>query len=190
MQLSGRIGTFLKRRDGNVAMIFALATPMIVGGAAFSVETSYDYYKHQKLAAAADASAYAAALDLAAGSAQSTVQQTATTTATANGWVSSSGTIQVNTPPSTGSHTNTSAVEVILTQNEPRFFTALFNNGPVVLRRRAVAQFSATGDACIVALNASASRAVDVTGSDHMRLLLELRHQRTPVLDTVVHRAH
>ena len=151
-------------------MIFALATPMIVGGAAFSVETSYDYYKHQRLAAAADAAAYAGALELANGSTQSVVTQTATSTATSNGWLQSSGTIQVYTPPSSGSHISSKAVEVILTENEPRFFTALFVNTPVALRRRAVAQFQANGDACIVALNRSASRAITATGSSSMSL--------------------
>ena len=47
-------------------------------GAAYSVETSYQYYKHQRLQAAADAAAYAGALELLNGSSYATIKSVAT----------------------------------------------------------------------------------------------------------------
>ena len=163
-------GRILRDRRGNVAIIFALGMPVVAAGAAFSVETSYDYYKHQRLQAAADAAAISGALELLNGSDSATIQSAASKAAGDNGWVSGSGTITVNTPPTSGSNEVSQAVEVILTQNEPRFFTALFNGSQLVLHRRAVARYQQDANACIVALSKTASRAVDVTGSAVMTL--------------------
>ncbi|MGE5149431.1 MAG: pilus assembly protein TadG-related protein [Rhodospirillaceae bacterium] len=153
-----------------MAIIFALGMPIVAAGAAFSVETSYDYYKHQKLQAAADAAAYAGALEVINGSDSATIIDAATKSATSNGWLAASGTITVHNPPTSGPNQVNQAVEVILTQNEPRFFTAVFTNQQVVLKRRAVAEYQTAADACVVALNKTASRAINVTGSASMNL--------------------
>lgn len=157
-------------RRGNVAIIFALGMPVVAAGAAFSVETSYDYYKHQRLQAAADAAAFSGALEVVNGSSTATVTDAATKSANDNGWSSTGGTITVNTPPTSGPNQVSQAVEVLLTQNEPRFFTAIFTSGQVQMHGRAVALYQSAANACIVALNRSASRAIDVTGSAVMTL--------------------
>ncbi|TIW31825.1 MAG: hypothetical protein E5V71_20960, partial [Mesorhizobium sp.] len=54
--------------SGNVAIIFALCLPIVVGGAGLGVETSYWYYSSLKLQAVADAAAYAGALEKVSGS--------------------------------------------------------------------------------------------------------------------------
>lgn len=161
---------FRNARSGNVAIIFALGMPVVAAGAAFSAETSYQYYKHQRLQAAADAAAFAGALEQMNGSGVASVQTAASSAATSNGWRSAAGTIQVNTPPTSGPNRVSQAVEVILTQTEPRFFTAIFTSTPVVLHRRAVAISQVASSACVVALNRSASRAIDVTGNASMNL--------------------
>lgn len=161
---------FRAARSGNVAIIFALGMPVVAAGAAFSAETSFQYYKHQRLQAAADAAAFAGALEQMNGSAGASVQSAATSAAASNGWLASGGTIQVNTPPTSGPNQVNRAVEVILTQNEPRFFTALLTSKPVVMRRRAVAMYQAASNACVVALSRSAGRAIDVTGNASMTL--------------------
>lgn len=158
-------------RRGNVAIIFALGMPMVVGAAAFGMETSFDYYKHQQLQSAADAAAFAGALEVLNGSASNVVTSAATSAATSNGWSSTGGTIQVNSPPLSGPNTANPAVEVLLTQNQPRFFTAAFSNQPIALHRRAVAMYQVVANACIVALSHSASRAINVTGSSSMNLV-------------------
>ena len=167
---AGLVARLKRDRRGNVAIVFALGMPMIAAGAAFSVETSFDYYKHQRLQAAADAAAFSGALEVLDGSDSATIQNAANKAAAANGWVSGSGTITVNTPPATGPNQVSQAVEVILTQVQPRYFTALFVHQPITLRRRAVAMYQVAANACVVALSHAASRAIDVTGSATMTL--------------------
>jgi len=70
---------------GNVAMIFALSMPMAVGGAGLIAETSYDYFQKNRLQAASDAAAYAAALENRAGSDSGTIRAAAIAQATSNG---------------------------------------------------------------------------------------------------------
>ncbi|TIT60241.1 MAG: hypothetical protein E5W60_18970, partial [Mesorhizobium sp.] len=67
---------------GNVAVIFAFALPVVVGGAGLGVETSLWYYSSLKLQAVADAAAYAGALEKVAGSDNPTIVAASTTSAT------------------------------------------------------------------------------------------------------------
>ncbi|RWI91436.1 pilus assembly protein TadG-related protein, partial [Mesorhizobium sp.] len=99
----------------NVATIFALSLPIIVGAAGLGVETSYWYYSSLKLQATADAAAYAGALEKIAGSDTATITAAATQSATDNGL--GNGTINVHAPPTSGPNTAKKAVEVILNQN-------------------------------------------------------------------------
>ena len=170
-QIPAAVAARLRRdRRGNVAIVFALGMPMVAAGAAFSVETSYDYYQHQRLQAAADAAAFSGALEVVNGSDSTTVKAAANKAATDNGWDSSAGTITVNTPPLSGPNQVPQAVEVILTRNQPRYFTALFVGQPIALKRRAVAKYQTAANACVVALSRAASRAIDVTGNATMTL--------------------
>jgi Flp pilus assembly protein TadG len=157
-------------RRGNVAVVFALATPLVIGGAALSVETSYQYNQHTKLQAAADAAAYAGALEDRAGSSVATITSAATATAIANGWSATGGAIQVNTPPTSGANRTSNAVEVVLISRLPRFFTALFVPGPLSERTRAVAIYQTAADACVLALSKSAPQSVQVQGSAALTL--------------------
>src|SRR5215470_17467032 len=94
-----QLRSFLRKRHGNVAIVFGLSLPLLVGAAGLGVETSYWYYKHIQLQAAANQSAYAGALELRAGSTHSTVISVATTTATNNGFNSAAGSLTLNSPP-------------------------------------------------------------------------------------------
>ncbi|TIW93359.1 pilus assembly protein TadG-related protein, partial [Mesorhizobium sp.] len=82
---------------GNVATLFALTLPVVVGGAGLGVETSYWYYSSLRLQATADAAAYAGAVEKSWGSDTAAITTTATTSATENGL--GTGTITVHTPP-------------------------------------------------------------------------------------------
>ncbi len=159
----------LSRDHGSAAIAVALTLPLVVGAAGFGVETSYWYYKDRQLQAAADASAYAAALEKRSGSSNTVVTGEATTVATQNGYTSTGGTIAVNTPPLTGSHMTAKAVEVILTQNKPRLFTAIFSHDPVTIKARGVAAYEDAGSACVVALHKTASKAALFSGSSETK---------------------
>src|SRR5262249_13032579 len=75
-----------------------------------------------------------------------------------------------NSPPTTGSHQNNQAVEVILNEPEQRFFSRIFSTDPVTARARAVAAFQTASNACILALDPSASKAANFSGSSTLTL--------------------
>src|SRR5437899_5293600 len=156
---------------GNVAIMFALAMPLVVGAGALGVETNYQYIQQTHLQVAADAAAYVGALDNRASATSSVVTADATAIATSNGWSSTAGTIQVNTPPTTGPNQVPAATEVVLSQNVPRFFTAYFNRQPMVIHARAVAIYTTAANACILALSKTASQAVNVHGNTAVTLV-------------------
>jgi len=170
-RLAALSATALRRDDGNVAIIVALAAPMFVGAGALAVETSYDYSVQTRLQAAADAAAYAGSLDNAAGLPASQITADAMAAARTNGWSGTSAQIQVNNPPRSGADTTAQAVEVIVQQGVPRFFTAVFSDTPVLASARSVAVYRGAGNACILALNKTAAQAVQVQGSTTVNLV-------------------
>ncbi|WP_179294641.1 pilus assembly protein TadG-related protein, partial [Mesorhizobium sp. WSM3879] len=153
---------------GNVAVIFALTLPIVVGGAGLGVETSYWYYSSLKLQATADAAAYAGALEKVAGSSTAAITTAATQSATDNGLANV--TITVHTPPTSGSHMTNKAVEVILNQSLDRMFTAIFSESKVPERARAVALITDASKACVLALNPSAYQAALFSGNTSVKL--------------------
>ncbi len=156
---------------GNVLMVFALALPVVVGAAGLGVETSFEYITQTRLQVAADAAAYAGALDNRGGLTASEISANAASAANANGWSSTTGTIQVNSPPVTGPNQNATAVEVTLSQNVPRFFTVLFDNKALVVHARAVAIYRTASSACILALDKTASQSVNIQGNTSVNLV-------------------
>ena len=165
-----RLRRFARGRHGNVAIVFGLCLPMLVGAAGLGVETSYWYYKHLQLQADANQAAYAGALELRSGSSQTASRAVALSTATSNGFDAVNGSLTFNSPPTSGTHRNSQAVEVILSEPEQRFFSRIFSTNSVIARARAVAAFQTASNACILALDGSASRAANFSGSSSLTL--------------------
>lgn len=161
---------FIRRRDGNVAIIAALAMPMVVGGAAFGVDSLYWYFRDLELQAAADAAAYAAAIEMRAGRGDLSVTAAASREAGDNGFDPTLGAMSVNTPPSGGAYRQPQAVEVLLTEPQDRFFSGLFDDSVVIAEARAVAIYETTSHACVIALDPGASAAVSMRGSASLTL--------------------
>lgn len=165
----GKIGhhfrRFARSRGGNVAIITGLLTPALVGFAGLGTETAYWYFRQRTIQAAADIAAFNGDIALRGGTSQTDITTGATTTATQNGWRAASGTITVNTPPTSGKYQDTKSVEVILTENVPRYFTALFFSTPVPLNVRAVASYQSMGTACMLGLNKAQSKTVQFWGN-------------------------
>lgn len=159
------LARFNGSRDANTAIMFALTLPLIVGAAGLGVETGYWYFKDRELQTAADVAAYAGAVEKRGGAAKSKITSVALNEAVEHGFVSAIGTIQVNTPPTSGTYQNTRSVEVLLTVPAERFFTALFAQTEVTLTARGVASYQDGGNACILALDPEASGAVTFTGN-------------------------
>lgn len=164
------IGRLAANRRGGVATVTALCMPMLAGAAAFGVETGYWYYDQLRLQQAADAAAYAGALENRAGNASSAISAAAMAAATANGFNSATDSLTVNAPPVSGPNQNANSVEVLISRGEARFFSQVFSSAPVTIRARAVASFTTAANACILALDKGASRAVEFSGSSTVNL--------------------
>jgi Flp pilus assembly protein TadG len=163
MALKSMIG-WMKGERGNVALLFALMLPMVIGGAALGVETTYWYLTRLQMQSAADAAAYAGAMEKRAGGSISAVQTVSKKAALDNGYSDATGTIAINTPPTSGSGGNRS-VEVIINAKAERFFTAFFTKTDVTVKARAVAKYTPAGNACVLALSYTASRAAEFGGN-------------------------
>ena len=156
---------------GNVAIIFALALPIIAGGAGIGVESSYWYYQNLQIQAAADAAAFAGAIEKRSGATAYQILASAKSLATQNSFDLTTGVIEVNSPPLSGPNTVNSAVEVLVTLPLERYFSKLFVDGPVVVTARAVAQFETSSNACVLALEPSDSRSVLFSGNSSLTLV-------------------
>lgn len=166
----GRLAEWYSCQSGGVATLFALGLPLATAVGGFSIETTYWYYKDLRLQAAADASAYAAAMEKRAGSDSKTVTSIATLAAEDNGFKSATDSILVNSPPVSGNFQGFDAVEVLLTSTAQRFFTALFVSSDVGIAARSVAIYATAQEACVLALSPSASKAADFAGSADLTL--------------------
>jgi Flp pilus assembly protein TadG len=149
---------------GNIAVMAALCMPMIIGGAGLGVETGYWYYEQLKLQQAADAAAYAAALEQRAGAGVEEAEAKAEAAAEANGFDDTRDTIDMVTP-STMETDETNSVDVELTRTLSRAFTALFSEDLIHIRARATAAYSTAANACVLALDKSASPAITFSGN-------------------------
>lgn len=152
-------------KRGNIAIITGLAMPALVGFCGLAGETVYWYFRERDMQGAADVAAYNGAIALRGGATADGVTTVATQDATNSGWVPAAGTITVHTPPTTGTHKIGRAVEVILTENEQRYFTALFKSGTVPITTRSVAVYNSFGNACVLGLNKTKSATVQFWGN-------------------------
>lgn len=158
---------FLSDCTGSTAIVLAVVMPVLILGMGLGAETGYQYMTQRKLQHAADLAAHAGAIRLRVGDAQPEIMAAAAHVAAGGGYSAATGTIEVNTPPLAGPATGDGrSVEVILTQSEPRYFSLLISNQPVVIGARAVARvMAAESVACVLALSPTESGAVTVSGS-------------------------
>lgn len=156
---------------GAVAVVAAIVFPVVVAGLGLGIETGYWYMTQRKLQHAADLSAHAASARNRAGDAVAEIRVAALNVASNSGFLPEIGTISVNTPPTSGGYAgDPDAVEVILTETQTRWFTAVFTDGPLVIRARAVTRLEGGAEACVLALSPTADGAVTVSGSTNVTL--------------------
>lgn len=157
-------------RRGNVAVMSALCMPVVVGGVALGVDSTYWYFRDLELQGAADAAAYAAAIELRAGFDEATAKAAAEREAASNGLDAPGGELTVTLPSREESPSVSQAVEVVLTEPQARFFSGLFSRSAVVAEARAVAIYDTASYACVIALDPEASAAVSMRGSARLTL--------------------
>lgn len=171
LMLLARLHRFSVDTTGAVAVLAAIVFPVVVGGLGLGIETGYWYMTQRKLQHAADVAAHAASARNRAGDSESGIHGAALTVASNSGFLPPIGTIAVNTPPTSGAYIgDRDAVEVILTETRTRWFTAVFAEGPVEIRARAVTRIQGGAEACILALSPTADGAMTVSGSTDVTL--------------------
>lgn len=159
------LNRFLRNTRGTIAVAAGIVLPVAVGFLGLGAEVSYWYFNQRKVQSATDAAAYAAAVQYRMGASQSAMETGGLDAATKSGFETGIGSSVFSAPPASGPFTGDTAVEVVLTEQVPRLFTAVFVNGAVPMSSRAVARILPARPACILALDPSAPGAVTFTGS-------------------------
>ncbi|PWG03735.1 TadE/TadG family type IV pilus assembly protein [Sphingosinicella humi] len=161
----------LSDRSGTTAITFALLGTILLGFLGLGIDMGSAYYARRSAQNAADSAATSAAVTLA--SAGAGVSGEARAIAAGYGFAHDvNGTaVLVSSPPTTGAHTgDAKAVEVLIERPARRFFSALFSSGDDMIRARAVARVSPSGNACVVALSSTAEASALETGSANINL--------------------
>lgn len=154
---------FLQDTAGSYVVMGAMLMPVMIGAVGLGVDYGLWQYTHQSAQSAADSAAVSAAND---GKAANIIIQ-AKAVAASYGFVDGQqeAVVTVNQPPKTGKFTSTAdAVEVIVQRSVKPNFASIFLSGPVQISARSVAT-PKSGFGCILALNATASSAISITGS-------------------------
>ena len=161
------LSRFARDQSGSYAILVALLLPVLAGAAGLGTEVAWWFYKHKNMMSAADSAAVSAA------TAGTNLATEANAVSTFYGYANgiNNVTVTVNQPPTSGSFTSSSqAVEVIISQPQPRFLTALFGSGAVPVTARAVA-LANIGTGCVLALDPTANPAATVKGSAQINLI-------------------
>ena len=162
---------FAAAESGGAAVLAAVLFPAIIGGIGLGSEAGYWYLKQRQLQHAADLSAHAAGTRLRSGDSDAELKTAAQRIAAKAGYTPQQGELVVRTPPADGAYANNrDAVEVQLTRQVPRMFSAIFSRDAVTLKAEAVALVRAGNEACVLALSPTASPAVKLSGSSLVEL--------------------
>ncbi len=167
-----KIRSLAADRRANIAVIMALAAPVLVGVAGLSVETGYWYYLQKKAQKAVDVSAYAGAVSLRNGDGKPAAYSVVTVEAGLLGFSSPDSTVSPASSPTSGPNSgNPRAMEVNIDYGMPRFFSGIFDSTLLTGSVRAVAGYEEPSSACLLALDIDASAAMAIGGSADVTLI-------------------
>ncbi|HTK79530.1 MAG TPA: pilus assembly protein TadG-related protein [Rhizomicrobium sp.] len=171
---------YWRDRSGNYLMITALSAPVLVGLIGLGTEDGIWLYTHQSAQSAADAAAFSAAQNYSmngagASGTNANLITEAKAIAAGYGFVNgqNSTTVTLNRPPLAAdfpkyvSYQN--AVEVTITQVQPRLFSKLWNKNSVTIKARAVAVGN-SAKGCVLALNKVVPKAADSSGGGNIHI--------------------
>jgi Flp pilus assembly protein TadG len=172
-QSLGQGMAFARDRKGSVAIFSAIVLSMTLGFVGLGAEVGYWFLTKKKLQNVADASAYAAAVEIRADKSSSVATTAANAILTRIGGVPATTTLAVTTndPFTSGPYNGRSGAAVVATATVPAMFSALFRaNDTVTIRSRAVAVLSLGASTCILGLQKTGT-AVNFTGNGVTRLV-------------------
>lgn len=122
---------FLREESGAIAVMFALMLPVIIGFIGLGVDVGLWYMERRAIQTAADAAAISAMYEKDGGGTSGEISTAASTDATRNGYDSSSDSITVNNPPTSGAYSGDSGyVEVIINRPLASFLSKIILDTP------------------------------------------------------------
>ena len=153
--------------QGAMAVLVALALPVLIGLTGLAMDAGGWYVKVRTLQTAADAAALSGAYTLANGGSSAEIEAAALSDANDNSFnETGTGSMVLDTPPTSGAFTgDVDAVEVNLEEKAPLFFSSLFVAEPITITARAVAKSFQTGEMCMLALDTSESKSLWFSGN-------------------------
>jgi len=155
-----------RRDSGQIIILTALSMTAMLAIAALSIDVSYMYDKRNRMAAAADAAAKSAAIELRRNSsiAQTSLEAFANYAVTQHGFnPATTTTVTVNHPPTSGPYSGSASfVEVIVGEPTATFFGTVLGWTSMTPRARAVAG-AVSGSDCIIALGTPGATSPDGT---------------------------
>jgi hypothetical protein len=149
---------------GQVLLLAAMAMVVLIGFVALATDVGLLSTERRQMQTAADAAAIAASAALRnSQSYASAADEVASLNGFTNG--TNSATITVNNPPMSGAYIgNSNYVEVVIAQPEPTYFLRALGYASMNVSTRAVSG-AVNSPACVYALDTSASKAINLTGS-------------------------
>jgi hypothetical protein len=142
---------------GQVLIIFALASLVLVGGLAISIDAGFLMAERRQVQSAADAAALAAAVAAHDGKSSSEVLTTGQNYGAFNADVAT-GNVTVSRPPTSGAHAgDNDYIQVTVSKNVTRYFVGAIYSGAWAVSASATAGIEGDDfDAAILALNSDA----------------------------------
>jgi hypothetical protein len=158
---------------GTIAVTTALCATVLFGLAGLAVDVASWEVAQHSMQGAADAAAYSAWTDYSKnGGNFSQAKTQAQGITAAQGYVNGQNgvTVAVNQPPKSGGYTgDATAIEVIIQQPQPRFFSGLFLAGnPAVSARSVSVDPPGTGSPCVLSLSATANPGITFSGGSNV----------------------
>jgi len=157
---------------GVIVPLLAVILPALIGALGLAVDTGAMYELDRRLQTAADAAAIAASQEVRLSNSDY-AKTAALSDAALNGFDHTQDDIDidVNRPPVAGPRAGDHGyVEVLVSQPSPLFFMGMFVASEYTVTARAVSGLE-PGDACVMALNYSETRAVNAVGNIDVNLV-------------------
>jgi len=169
-RLSGLIGgvrRFARDTGGGVMIWTGIGLPVLLGVSGLGLDTSLWYLERRVMQSAVDTAAISAALAKAGGGDADAINAAVNKALTDNKFtIVANDILSVNIPPTSGPNTgNATAVEIVVRRKAKIYLSKLIQTNAVHIRTRAVAGAVVVGKHCIVALDETADRALEFTGT-------------------------
>ena len=164
----GIVQRFRRNEAGTIIIIFALSLPVVLGVIGLAVDVTNWYLSKREAQTAADAAALAGGYAYYQTNSSATAFSAATSAATQNKFTSSANqTVTPAIPPTRGDFTgDSSAIEVIISETQNSYFASLvFSDTTTVEARAVAASVQFPGEHCVVSLDESMDRGINIGGN-------------------------